>query len=440
MAIDFTLTTEQQHIKRTARQYAREVLKPLIAQAEAEPDPQKAFVITKPAYIEAYRLGFVTGFLPEEYGGAGFKHLDAMLAVEEIAAVDGGFCATLGVNALALNPIVWFGTAEQKQKWLNEATSDPTGEYIASFAVSEPNGTANFDHPGALPAGLGLVAEHDKGRGVYVLNGEKYWPTSSGGWDLKGANLNVVVVRTDPRKGGGDGLSYMLIPRGTAGVNYKAPIDKIGNRTAQCNWIEFSNCCVPEENVLAVGDGDLGIAKGFTWSGPAVGIVAVGVARAAYEWALDFARTYKGVGSVPIIEHQAVGYALADVAMKIEAARYMCWKTAHYLDTFAGEGQAFGAMAKVFCSELLMDAVYKCMQVVGVTSLNKEYPMEKFMRDALVFPIYDGGNMGMQRRKIWGVMADPAFDPMAFAECQPVHYKKSMTGYGVLPVNALPAR
>ena len=90
-------------------------------------------------------------------------------------------------------------------------------------------------------------------------------------------------------------------------------------------------------------------------------------------------------------------------------------------------------MAKVFPSELLMDAVYKCMQVVGVTSLDKEHPMEKFMRNALVLPIYDGGNMGMQRRKIWGVLADDDFNPRAFAECQPFPYKKSMTGYGVLP-------
>lgn len=437
MAIDFTLTAEQQGIQKVARQFAQEVLKPLVARADAEPDPHKAFPMTKPAYVEAYKLGFVMGFLPEEYGGAGLKHVDAMLAMEEVAAVDAGFVATLGINCLALNPLVWFGSPEQKNKWLKQATSDPTAEYIAGFAVSEPAGTANFDHPGAYPAGLGLVAEHDRGRGEYVLNGEKFWPTSSGGWDLQGANLNVVVVRSDPAKGASSGLSFVLVPRGTPGVRYKTPIDKIGNRTTQCNWIEYTDCRIPEENAFAVGDGDLAIAKNFTWTGPAVGIIAVGVARAAYEWALDFARTYKGVGSAPIIEHQAVGYALADVAMKIEAARYMCWKTAHYLDTFNGEGHAFGAMAKVFCSELLMDAVYKCMQVVGINAVNTEYPMEKFMRDAIVLPLYDGGNIGMQRRKIWGVMADPDFAPKAFAECQPVPFKKSMTGYGVVPANAL---
>ncbi|HIF09196.1 MAG TPA: acyl-CoA dehydrogenase [Sneathiellales bacterium] len=433
MAIDFTLTPEQQAIQRTAREFANDMLKPIVAKADAEPDPQKAFLMTKPAYMEGYKLGFAMGFLPRKYGGAGIKHVDMMLAGEEIAAVDPAFGGTLLVNGLSLNPLLWFGNEDQKDRWLNEATSDPTGEYITGYTLSEPGGTANFDHPGKAPVGLGLIAEHDKGRGEYVLNGSKYWPTNSGGWDLKGANLNVVAIRTDPDKGGREGLSYILIPRGTKGITYKQPIDKMAHRLDQNNQIEYEDCRVPEENVFAVGDGDLVIAKAFTWTGPAVGIAAVGNARAAYEWTLDWAKSYTGAGSVPIIEHQAVGHALADVAMKIEAARYLCWKTAHYLDMFDCEGQAFGAMAKVLPSELLKDAVYSCMQIVGVNSLLKEYPMEKFMREALVFPIYDGGNMGMQRRKIWGVMADPDFNPRAFAECQPVPYKKSMTGYGVQP-------
>lgn len=438
MAIDFTLTAEQQAIQRTAREFSVEVLKPVIANADAEPDPQRAFLMTKPAYIEAYNLGFAMSFLPEEYGGAGMTHLDQMLAIEEVAAVDPGFVTTIGVNSLALKPLLWYGNEDQKNKWLNEATNDPTGEFMTGYAISELGGTANFDHPEAAPTGLTLMAIHDKGRGEYVLNGAKYWPTNSGGWDLKGANLNVVAVRTDPDKGGNGGLSYILIPRGTPGITYKAPIKKIGTRTGQCNWIEFEDCRVSEENVFAVGDGDLALAKAFTWTGPAVGISAVGLARSAYEWALEFAKTFTGAGSVPIIEHQAVGYALADVAMKIEAARYFCWKVAHYLDMYDGEGQAFGAMAKVFPSELLLDAVYKCMQVVGVTSLDREQPMEKFIRDALVLPIYDGGNMGMQLRKIWGVMADEDFDPKALAENQPVPYKRSMTGYGVLPTRIIP--
>jgi nitroalkane oxidase len=282
-----------------------------------------------------------------------------------------------------------------------------------------------------MPAGLRLTATHDRGRGEYILNGAKYWPSNCGGWDLLGANLNVVAVRTDPNAGGRSGLSYALIPRGTPGVSYKSPIRKLGLNTAQSNWMEFSNCRVSEDQVFAPGEGATVLNRAFTWSGPAVGIAAVGIARSAYEWALEFAKSYRAGGNVPIIEHQAVGYALGDVAMKIEAARYFCWKVAHYLDTHEGLGDPYGAMAKILPTEMLMESVYKCMQVVGVTSLDREHPMERFMRDSMVLPIYDGGNIGMQRRKVWSAMVDSEFNPRGLAENDWFVFKDTMHGIGL---------
>lgn len=429
MAIDFTLTHEQKQLRRTAKEFSQDILKPLAVKADAEPDPQQAFAMMKPAYKEAHKLGFTFGFIPEEYGGAGISNVDLQIVAEEICAVDPGFGCVLLVNGLALLPLAWYGSEEQKKKWLVEATSDDSGEYIAGFNVSETSGTANFDHEGSYPTGIQMTAELDESNGEYVLNGSKYWPSSSGGWDLKGANVNLFIVRTDKKAGGKAGLSAILIPRGTPGMSFKAPLDKIGHRTNQNNWVEFDNCRVPAENAFAIGDGDLIISKAFTWSGPVAGIASVGVARAAYEWALNWAKTYKAAGAKPIIHHQAVGYMLADIATRIEASRYMCWKAAHYLDLYDSEGQAFGAMAKVFACELMFDTVYKCMQVVGVNSLSKEYPLERYLREAAIFPIYDAGTMGMQRRKIWGVMADPDYDSNAFRDCQPVEFKKSMEGW-----------
>lgn len=433
MAIDFTLTSDQLSIQKSVRAFATDMLKPIVTEARTIADPQEAFRALKPAYVEAYNLGLVTGFLPEKYGGLGLSNVDAMIIIEELAAVDAGFEATVDVNALALMPLLAFGTSDQKSRFLTEAASDSTGEYISGYAISELDGTANFDHPGKMPNGLRLTAVHDKGRGEFVLNGSKYWPTNCGGWDLMGANLNVVAIRTSPTEGGDKGLSFALIPRGTSGVSYKEPIRKLGLNTSQSNWIEFENCRIPEDQVFALGEGATVLTRAFTWSGPAVGIAAVGLARSAYEWALDFAKSYTAGGSVPIIEHQAVGYALGDVAMKIEACRYMCWKVAHYLDTNQGQGDPYGAMAKVLPTEMLVEAVYKCMQVVGVTSLDREYPMERLMRDIMVLPIYDGGNLGMQRRKIWGAMADQHFNPRGLAECEPFVFKKTMLGYGTLP-------
>jgi nitroalkane oxidase len=425
-----------------AREFAVEILQPLVKIADEKPDTQKAFQILKGAYIECHKLGFAMGFLPKQYGGGGVSNVDLQIVAEEITAVDPGFATVLLVNGLALMPVAWFGSEEQKRKWLGEATSDPRGEYIAGWTVSEAagtrGGTANFDHPGAHPAGIGLIATHDKGRGEYVLNGAKYWPCNAGGWDLKGANLNVCIVRTDPKKGGKSGLSAIIVPRGTPGVSYGQPISKLGHRLCQNNSILFEEARVPEENAFAVGDGDLVISKAFTWSGPVAAIAAVGVARSAYEYVLQWAKQYSAGGNLPILHHQAVGYLLAEVAMKIEACRAFSWKAAHYLDLYDSEGHAVGAMAKVFCGETLFNAVFRAMQAMGVNSLDKRHPVEKFLREAAVFPLYDAGNIGMQMRKIWGVMLDPDFDPRAIADSAPIKFKKSMEGVGTLVSVDLP--
>ena len=430
MAIDFTLSTAQKRLQRKAREFAVDILQPVVRAADEEPDTQKAFRMMRGPYIESYKLGFATGFLPRDYGGGGISNTDLQIVAEEICAVDPGFATILLVNGLALMPLVWFGSEAQKERWLRPATGDPRGEFLAGWTVSEAQGTAAFDHPGAQPAGIGLTARHDKGRGEYVLSGSKYWPCNAGGWDLLGANVNVCIVRTDPTCGGRQGLSAIVVPRGTPGLSYGAPISKLGHRTCQNNSMFFDDCRVLEDHVFAIGDGDLVISKSFTWSGPVAAIAAVAVARSAYEHALQWAKTHTAGGDQPIIRHQAVGYLLADVAMKIEACRAFSWKAAHYLDLHDANGYGVGAMAKVFCSETLFPVVFRAMQVIGVNSLDRRHPMERYLREAAVFPLYDAGNVGMQMRKIWGVMADERFDPRAVAQSRPMPFDKAMEGVG----------
>jgi alkylation response protein AidB-like acyl-CoA dehydrogenase len=432
MAIDFSLTSQQKALRRVAREFAQEVLKPIVKAADAEPDPQKGFQMIKPAYEKAYELGFATGFIPKEYGGAGISNMDVQIVVEEIGAVDPGFGCVLLVNGLALMPLVWFGSEEQKETWLTAACNDPTRSFLAGWVVSEPagtpGGTANFDHPDPK-AGIQVTADLENGE--YVINGRKYWPSSAAGWDMKGANVNTVVVRTDRTKGGREGLSCILVPRGTPGVRYEPVIDKMGQRLNQNCDIVFENARVPAENAFAIGNADLVISKAFTWSGPVAGIAAVGTARAAYEYTLNWAKTYTAGGIDPIIFHQAVGYTLADIAMRIEACRYLCWKAAYYADLYDTESHALGAMAKIYAGEVCTQVVYDCMRVMGVNSYDRRtHPLDKYMRDVLCFPIYDAGNMGMQRRKIWGVMADPNFNPRAFVDNEPIRFTKSMEGIG----------
>src|SRR6516165_342381 len=436
MAIDFTLSPEQRELQANAREFAENVLAPVVREADAEPDPLIAFQQTKGAYVAAYRAGIAFGMLPREYGGGGLSNVDVIIAAEELCAVDPGFACTILVNGLGLMPVWYWGSEEQKDRFLRAATSDPTGEYIVGYAVSEPagspGGTANFDTPMARPTGIGVIAKLDGDE--YVLNGRKYWPCNVAGWDGKGANTSIVVVRTDPDKGGTEGLSAIMVDRGTQGVTYNL-ISKVGHRLTPNAEIIFDKARVPAANLVegTRGNGDLLINRNFAWSGPVAGIAAVGVARSAYEAALDWSKTYTAGGPRPIINYQNVGYVLGDVAARIEMCRYFCWKTAHYLDQHDYHGELIGAMCKVHCTELLFDAVYKCMQVVGVNSADKQHMFEKYLREAAIFPIYDAGNFGMQRRRVHGVLTSPDFNPRALMDDEYVEFTKAMESIDTIP-------
>jgi alkylation response protein AidB-like acyl-CoA dehydrogenase len=436
MAIDFTLTPDQQELQASTRAFAQDVLAPIVREADAEPDPLRAFQRTKDAYVAGYKAGIAFCMLPREYGGGGLSNVDLIIAAEELCAVDPGFACTVLVNGLGLMPVWYWGTEEQKDRFLRGATSDRSGEHIVGYAVSEPpgtpGGTANFDTPLPSPAGIGVTARLEGDE--YVLNGRKYWPCNVAGWDGQGANASIVVVRTDPDKGGTEGLSAIMVERGTPGMSFDL-IGKLGHRLTPNAEIRFEDARVPAANLVegTRGNGDLLINRNFAWSGPVAGIAAVGVARAAYETALEWARTYTAGGPRPIIHYQNVGYVLGDVAARIEACRYFCWKTAHYLDQHDYHGELIGAMCKIFCTELLFDSVYKCMQVVGVNSLDKQHPFEKYLREAAVLPLYDAGNFGMQRRRVHGVLADPRFNPRALMDNEFVPFDKAMETIDTIP-------
>ena len=320
--------------------------------------------MTKAAYVEAYKRGIAFCMLPTEYGGGGLSNVDLIIAAEEICAVDPGFACTVLVNGLGLMPVWYWGTEEQKDRFLRAATSDPTGEYLVGYAVSEPAGTPG--RHGELRRAAAAAGRHRRDRRRSTATSTSSTAASTGratsrGWDGQGANVSIVVVRTDPSKGGTEGLSAIMLERGTPGVSYNL-ISKIGHRLTPNAEIIFDNARVPAANLVegTRGNGDLLINRNFAWSGPVAGIAAVGVARAAYEAALDWAKTYTAGGPKPIIHYQNVGYVLGDVAARIEVCRYFCWKTAHYLDQHDYHGELIGAMCKIHCTELLFDA---CLQV-----------------------------------------------------------------------------
>ena len=439
MPIDFSLTEEQRQMQATVRKFAQNELKPVVEAADRQSDPWEAFVATKEVYKRAYDLGLAMSFIPKKYGGLGATNVDFQIAAEEICAVDAGFACTILVNGLTLLPILWYGSEEQKETWLRKATSDPNRTFLGGWIVSEPSGTANFDSQRPCPAGICVTATHDKANGEYVLNGRKMWNTNGCGWDKKGADVSVVIARTDAGAGGDRGLSAFIVPRETPGFETTGILDTMGHRTTVQPELCFENCRIPESNLLpgAAGNGDLCITKAFTWSGPVAGIAAVGVMRAAFDFVLEWSRNYTAGGGDPIINYQNVGYMLSNLKMKIEAARYLSWKAAHYLDCHDGEGQEGAAISKIFCGELAVAGLNDAMRLMGINSYLKDYPIERYMRDALCFPIYDAGNMGVQRRRLHGMIGHPAYDPMAFAENLAIRFEKAMLGFDSIAGHAV---
>ena len=249
----------------------------------------------------------------------------------------------------------------------------------------------------------------------WIVSGEKHYTTNGWGWDGRGAHLYTVVCRTDPAKGARGSLAVIAVPGDAPGVHVVEAYDKMGHRGVITPRVHFEDVRVPADFLIGKpGDGLDIVSRTFSWTAALIGAACVGVMRRAFEIALDFARSEVRLGTAPVIDYQNVGYMLADVKMRIEAARYLTWKACHSLET-TGD-QELAIETKVYCSELAVQVVYDAMRIVGVESYTKRTPLERLMRDALVFPLYDGGNTGIRRRQLHAMLREPGYDSMRAAE------------------------
>lgn len=414
MAIDFTLSPEQLQLQANARAFAEGVLAPIAAQLEAIADPAEAFYSTRAAFREMARAGFTKAFIPVADGGLGFGLVDFALAAEELARVDVNVPTTLLASGLGLQPVIQFGDAAQRTLFLQPFVDDGDGALLASFAFTDVGGGANFDSNDA-EAGVQTFARREGDH--WIVSGQKHYTTNGTGWEGKGAHIYSVVCRTDPGKGARESLAVIMVPGEAAGVRVIEAYDKLGHRGVVTPRVHFEDVRVPANHLIGRPDQGLEIVAGaFSWTAALIGAACVGVMRRAFEYALDFARTERRLGSGPVIEHQNVGYMLADIKMRIEAARYLTWKSCHYLEQTDGRGQELAVMTKVYCSELAVQVVYDAMRLVGVESYTRKTPLERLLRDAVVFPLYDGGNMGVRRRQLHEMFTQPGYDSMLAAQ------------------------
>lgn len=413
MPIDFTLSPEQQQVQASARAFAKEVLAKVRETIAPIARPQDRYFATKPFYAEMVRAGYVHALIPTQYGGAGMSPLEFALAAEELAAVDINVPTTLLVTGVGLEPLLHFGTEQQKRRFTAEILEDPV-ERLAAFAFTEATGGSNFDCPDPQH-GVQTFARREGD--FWVINGKKHYTTNGCGWDGKPAHMLTVICRTDPSKPPQESLAAIVVPGATPGVEVAGFIDTLGHRAVVSPIMHFNNVRVPASNILGKpGDGIAIVNSAFSWTAAIIGASCVGVMRSAFDCAFKFAKSDKRSGSVPIIEHQNVGFMLADLKMRIEAARYLAWKACHYLQTSDRVSDELAIMSKVYNSELCVQVVYDAMRLVGVNSYTDLMPLAELMQDALAFPLYDGGNVGVRRRQLHEMFQYPGYDPMAAAQ------------------------
>jgi acyl-CoA dehydrogenase len=363
--VDFTLTDEQKDMRDMAHDFAEKEIRPVAWEYDKDGTwPQE--IINK-----AWEVGLMNTHLPEEYGGPGLDYLTGTLIEEEMGWGCSGIGTSLSCNGLATAPILIGGSEEVKKKYLGMLTEEPK---LASFCLTEPDAGSDVS---------GMRTTAVKKGNEWVINGSKCFITN-GGY----ADYYTVYAKTD-KEAGHRGISAFVVDRNLDGVSVDKKEDKLGQRASNTATISFNDVVIPAENLLAEENKGFKLAMmTLDRTRPGVAAMAVGIARAAFEFARDYSKERVQFG-VPIAMHQAIQFMIADMATKIEAARLLTWQSAALLDQGKRNTLA-SSHAKRFAADSAMEITVDAVQVYGGYGFIKEYPVEKLMRDAKIMQLYEG--------------------------------------------------
>ncbi|MGA2958144.1 MAG: acyl-CoA dehydrogenase family protein [Thermodesulfobacteriota bacterium] len=374
--MQYELTEEQGLLRDMVRKLSKEKVEP----GAAARDQKGEFSWEMVEQIKENGL-FGVDF-PEEYGGSGAGLLSLIIVCEELSRVDASTGMLPVAQELGTLPILLAANPEQKKRFLPPLAS---GEKLSAFALTEASGGSDV---------AAFRSKAIKKGDSYILNGSKTFITNGGV-----ADTVSVYALTDPGKGGHKGSSVFVVEKGTKGFSVGKHEDKMGIRSSDTVELIFEDCPVPAENLL--GDEGLGFAimmKTLDFSRPAVGAQALGIAAGAFEYSLNYAKERVAFGR-PIIAQQGVSFKLADMAMNVEAARQLLYKTAAVLQELpkdmsrlSPETIRLSSMSKCFCADVAMRVTVEAVQVLGGYGYVKEYPVERYMRDAKITQIYEGTN------------------------------------------------
>lgn len=362
------LTPEQEMIRDTLRHFARERLAPNAAEWE------RTRTFPRAALAELAELGVMGMVVPECWGGAGLDYLSMVLAIEEIAAGHGATSTIVCVqNSLACGITLNYGNDAQKERYLTRLAR---GEWLGCFCLTEP-------HTGSDAAALRTTARRDGDH--WVLNGTKQFITTG-----KEGQLAIVFAVTEP-SAGKKGISCFLVPTDTPGYIVARLEEKMGQHASDTAQILFENCRIPVENLLGqTGEGYKIALSNLEAGRIAIGAQSLGMARAAFEAAVGYAKEREAFG-VPIAQHQAVLFRLADMATQIEATRQMIWHAASLRDANRPCLKE-ASMAKLFASEMAERVCSDAIQIHGGYGYSTDFPVERIYRDVRVTQIYEGAS------------------------------------------------
>ncbi len=365
--ISFELSEEQKLLVETARKFAQTEMRPVAAKFDESGE------FPKDILKKAWELGLMGENVPVENGGMGLGCFESVLIAEELYWGCAGIATSAVCNALALGPIVIAGNPAQKDKFLSPFSAEFK---IASFALTEPSS-------GSDVANMRTIYKKD-GDG-FRLNGAKQWITNAGY-----ADLMTVFASADPGKGS-KSISAFVVDAKSPGVGIGKKEDKLGQRASDTRSVTFDDVFISQENLLGQeGEGFKIAMKNLDKSRPGIGAAAVGVARAALEYSIQYSKERMTFGKA-LAEHQGIQFIIADIAKNVEAARLLCWQAA-WLNDQGKPNNKESSFAKCFASDIAMEATTDAIQVYGGYGYSKEYPVEKLFRDAKLIQIYEGAN------------------------------------------------
>ncbi len=366
--VDFDLTEEQRLLQKTAREFAQREMRPVALEYDKKGE------VPWDVIRKAHALGLDTAFIPEPYGGGGIgSTLTHVIVMEELNWGCAGMATGLIGAGLAYLPIIHMGTEDQKKRFLTRFTGPEAR--LGALCLTEPDAGSDVANISTT-----AVRKGDE----WVLNGVKRFITNGGIADLH------VVFATLDKSLGYFGIRAFVVEHGTPGLTMGKVEDKMGVRASHTAEVLLDDCHIPADNMLGSDEGTAfyGAMKTLEASRPLVAAGAVGIARAAYEYALDYARKRKAFGS-PIAKKQAIAFMLADMKAKIDAARLLVWRAAWMLDQGMPMNKE-ASIAKLYAADMAMEVTTDAVQILGGAGYMRDEPVEKWMRDAKIFQIWEG--------------------------------------------------